>query len=251
MGSKERRARDRAELAAKMERALAPHITSDFDSPQPAVLAAGSGEQIVFAEFIARYADNSAVLMHTRFRSAAGQQVDVCLFGSLDNVREFQHSDAVDAGWTSSASHAVMKMLQQRAYMESGWWDDREDCALEALNICLHQGNTGRHEEHEQAVTRGYTLGHAEDHCQWLAEIFVDVTVDLDPFDTEWYRGAQRILVGAPLWVRARHATRYRDPNRVLPRGAGTPRTNPESTLFAIPDDTGETPPRDPRIEPR
>lgn len=251
LGSKERRTRDRAAVAAKVERALAPHTTMDFDSESPTALASGSGGRMVFAEFIAPYADNPAVVMHTRVHSASGRQVDVCLFGSLDNVREYQRTDAIAAGWSSSSAHAVMKMLQARAYIESGWWDNPRQCALEALKICLHQGITGHHRQHEQAVTRGYTLGHAEDHCQWLAEVFLDIAVDLDPRDARYYQGAQRILIGAPLWVRARQVTRYRDRDRVPSRDSAIQPVDgaPASTLAL--NDTGETRPRDPRSERR
>jgi hypothetical protein len=247
LGSKERRTRNRAAVAAKVERALAPHTTTDFDSESPAALASGSGDRMVFAEFIAPYADNPAVVMHTRLHSAGGRQVDVCLFGSLDNVREYQRTDAVAAGWSSSSAHAVMKMLQARAYIESGWWDNPRQCALEALKICLHQGITGHHRQHEEAVTRGYTFGHADDHCQWLAEVFLDITVDLDPRDARYYQGAQRILIGAPLWVRARQVTRYRDRDRVPPRGAGRTQAEPAPGSVIVSGDTGEIPPRDPR----
>jgi hypothetical protein len=100
---------------------------------------------------------------------------------------------------------------------------------------------TGHHRHHEQAVTRGYTLGQADDHCQWLAEVFLDITVELDSRDARYYQGAQRILIGAPLWVRARQVTRYRGRDRVPSRDSA--RVDPAPA----PDDTRETRPRDPR----
>jgi len=79
---------------------------------------------------------------------------------------------------------------------------------------------TGTWDEHEDKPwTRGFTLGHAtESEC---AQIYSDVVLDKDRWTFDRDGGTSpdvdRILIGAPLWVRtpgAHAVTRYRDLRR-------------------------------------
>jgi hypothetical protein len=84
-------------------------------------------------------------------------------------------------------------------------WDDDQSRAVEALKIAMGQGITIHEKQHKnQPWTRGFTIGCAED-ATWFAEIYVDVELDKDrwKFDkNELEYGAERILIGAPLWIR-------------------------------------------------
>ncbi|MFJ1931563.1 hypothetical protein ACIPLC_15180 [Kitasatospora sp. NPDC086801] len=55
----------------------------------------------------------------------------------------------------------------------------------------------------EEPWTRPWALGHATD-VEWLAVIYSDVTLDPERWDFNGtnLEGTQRIIVGAPLWVR-------------------------------------------------
>jgi hypothetical protein len=60
-------------------------------------------------------------------------------------------------------------------------------------------------EQNGRSSSRGFTIGSADD-SEWLAEIYVDVELTKDRwlFDPkEPVYGADRILIGAPLWIRS------------------------------------------------
>ncbi|GAA0553579.1 hypothetical protein [Actinomadura livida] len=198
----EKKQRNLRRAAAVIEKALGDQAVSTFADPPPALFAKGVG-QVSFAKFVGGPASDKAALLHTRTRSTSGQRVELCLFGSLDNTAGFRTSDALDTGWSSSASQAIEELLQSHGRQNSSQWDDEESRAVEALKIALNQGITGGIAEHENRPwTRGYTLGHAR-NCEWLAEIYTDVILDGHRWDFRGsLAGAERIMVGVPLWVR-------------------------------------------------
>ena len=125
------------------------------------------------------------------------------MFGSMDNLREFRRSDALDVGWTSSAWYAISELLETRGIRNTSPWDDSQSLSVEALKIALDQGMTSIGAHAERPWTRGFTLGHASD-CEWLAVIYLDAVLDPDRwnFKGDSCDGASRILVGAPVWIR-------------------------------------------------
>lgn len=144
-------------------------------------------------------------MFHIRTTSSAGQQIDLVLFGSMDNFpgRVLRPADAVEAGWSSSAWYAIAELLESRGTRNTSQWDDPELLSLEALNIALNQGSIGTEQDHEDRPwTRGYTLAHTDD-SEWFAQVYTDVllTERRRPLSGNM-RGAQRIIVGAPVWVR-------------------------------------------------
>jgi hypothetical protein len=210
VGGVEQRSRSRLEVARKVEKGVGRQVVDDFDRVRPPVgLACGTGT-VEFAEFIAPYAKTPPILMHARVETPAGRRVDLCLFGSMDNMTGFQRRDAVQEGWTSSAMNAIMELLDSRGRRNTSQWDDQSR-AVEALKIALSQGRTSRGGKAPQPPSkRGYALGQGTG-CEWLAEIYSDVELDPERWDrTGWLDGAERIMVGAPLWVRTRTITRYR-----------------------------------------
>ncbi|MGA5431946.1 hypothetical protein ACPCIZ_04340 [Streptomyces cellulosae] len=199
----------RREKARKIEKGIGAEAVTTFDSPPPARFAKGVG-QVHIARFTGGPERDKGAMFHTRTTSGSGQQVDLVLFGSMDNFpgRTLRPSDAPEAGWFSSAWYAIAELVESRGTRNTSQWDDPESLSVEALNIALNQGNTGDPADHEgRPWTRGYTLAHA-DNSEWFAQIYTDVVLT----EGRWrlsgnMAGAQRILVGAPVWVRTASPT--------------------------------------------
>ncbi|MFF5018988.1 hypothetical protein [Streptomyces sp. NPDC001165] len=204
LGGRERRTRNRLAEARSLERGLGRAAVDDFDTVPAAAFVKGVGTVSFsrFSEF--RYAGNDAVLLHVQSRSAGGRRVDLCLFGSMDNVRGMGPYDGFEQGWTSSAAPAIAELLASRGRENTSQWDDEQSRAVEALNIALNQGETGTHAEHAgRPETRGFTIGHTGD-SQFFAEVYTDVLLDPQRWNLDGQlAGAERIIVGRPLWVRS------------------------------------------------
>lgn len=198
------RARNRLRIAQRLLRKLGPLAASTFDGPPSVPYAQGTGH-VEFAEFVGNYAANEAVLCHIRTRCAEGRPVDVVLFGSMEHVEGFRPGDALDAGWVSSAAPAIEELLRSRGTENTWQWDDDQSRAVEALKIAVQQGQRPGQEHESQPWTRGYTLGH-DRQAHWCAEIYADVVLDDARWNLDGELGmadAHRIVIGAPLWVRA------------------------------------------------
>lgn len=208
----------RAKVAGRLERALAGAVVDDLALAElgTARFVRGAGT-LVAAEFVGTPARVAATILHTRIQSPNSGRVDVCLFGSMDNLAGFQQADAVPAGWSSSAWYAIEELLASRGKKNTSQWDDEQSRSFEALKIALNQGARGRESEHAgRPHTRGYTLGHTGP-AQWLAEIYTDVVLDPDRWTLDGvFEGTERIMIGAPVWVRARQVTRYRGRRRLF-----------------------------------
>lgn len=195
----------RNEVTRKLETAIGLNAVEDLVTPPPVRFAKGTGH-IEFARFISSFAGNDGAVMHTQTRNSQGQRADICMFGSMDNFSGyFQRADYSPAGWTSSAWYAIDELLCSRGQQNTSQWDDEESRAVEALKIATGQGITGHIRDHkDRPWTRGFTIGSAED-TEWFAEIYVDVELTKDRW--RFYReepeyGAERILIGAPIWIR-------------------------------------------------
>lgn len=209
--AQEARTLRRAEIAHRIETAIGVHAVEDFVTPPPVRFAKGTG-QISFAQFAGVSAVNKGVVVHTSTKSSAGTHVEVCLFGSLENMAGYVGArDKPGEGWVSSAAPAIDLFLMSRGGVNTSQWDDPESLAVEALKIAQDQGITGLQEEHkDRGWTRGFTLSHA-DESEWFAEIYSDVVLDKTRWNLD--REVDRILIGAPLWVRTptpQAVTRYR-----------------------------------------
>jgi hypothetical protein len=198
----------RRAIAEKILKALPAEVT--FDSAPPVPFARGVG-RVELARYTVGPLRDKGVLLHVRTASTSGQRVDLCLFGSMDNLAGFRAADAPETGWSSSAWQAVTELLESRGTRNTSQWDDPESLASEVLNIALHHGK--RRGSTDEPWTRGLTLGHVP-HGEWAAEIYTDVVLDPDRWHfhpSDGRHGAERILVGAPLWVRtADHKTTVR-----------------------------------------
>ncbi|MFE7789462.1 hypothetical protein [Streptomyces sp. NPDC057460] len=204
VGNRDRADLTRRERALKIEKAIGAQAVSNFDLPPRARFAKGVG-RVNIARFVGGPERDKGAMIHIRTISSRRQRVDLVLFGSMDNFpgRTLRSADAPEAGWYSSAWHAIAELVDSRGTRNTSQWDDPESLSVEVLNLALHQGSTGTEGDHAgRPWTRGYTLAHADD-SEWFAQIYTDVVLT----EGRWNHrgdmsGAQRILVGAPLWLR-------------------------------------------------
>jgi hypothetical protein len=221
--AQEARVFDRARIADKIERAIGARVVHDFVTPPPVEFAKGVGH-VEFAQLAGVSGKRDGVVLYTTVHSSNGSRVDVCLFGSLENTADYVGgSDQPPAGWSSSAARAVDAYIKSQGKINESQRDDAEAIAVEALKIATSQGETGSWQEHEgKPWTRGWTLGNAAD-AEWFAHIYSDVALTKDRWDfrsdDSISTDTERILVGAPLWVRTpgpQAVTRYRDLRRAV-----------------------------------
>ncbi|GAA0348160.1 hypothetical protein GCM10009540_80660 [Streptomyces turgidiscabies] len=216
---------NRQKIARKLLKAVGAQATVTFGEPPPVHFAQGV-DQVNIAWYGEGPERDKGTLLHVRTHSTAGEQVDLVLFGSMDNLADFRRSEVLEAGWSSSAWTAVYELLQTRGTRNSSQWDDPESLAVEVLKIALAQGDRPGMDHANRPWTRGYTLGHAP-QCEWFAEIFTDVVLAPARWNFQAddpLNGASRILVGAPVWVRTaspRSVVRY---SRLRQNASGSPR---------------------------
>ncbi len=190
----------RNEVARKIEEAVGLHAVEDFVTPPPVSFAKGSGH-LEIARTTVRYSSNDGIVVHFSVKSSTGSRVEVCLFGSMDNTpTNISAAPSNEAGWTSSAWYAIEELLTSRGTKNTSQWDDDEQIAVKAMQIALHQGETGHTKSHKgKPWTRGFTIGGADD-VEWFAVIYKDVELTQDRWHLD--DDVDRILVGAPLWIR-------------------------------------------------
>ena len=201
VGNSDRQTRDRLEETRRIDRKVGVVAAKAIDTPPPALYVKTVG-RVNFAEFQGSYAQNNGALIHLQTHSDAGQRVDLCLFGSMDNVRGYGVLDHFSDGWFSSAWYAIEELLNSRGRRNTSQWDDEESRSIEALKIALGHG-TSPDTRAGRPETRAFTIGHAED-CELMAEVYTDVVLPPSRGDFLYGQlaGAQRIIVGRPLWVR-------------------------------------------------
>lgn len=201
VSSPERATRDRLQEARRVEAALGATAVTDFDTPPQAGFVKGVG-RVSFAEFSG--SGLREVIMHVQTHSPRGRRMDICLFGSKDNLHNFEAHDNFRDGWTSSAWAAIEELLESKGTRNTSQWDDEQLRAVEVLKVALRQGETPAGAEHAgRPETRGFTMGHAGE-CEFVAEVYTDVLLDPQRgwnLDGEMV-GAERIVVGRPLWIR-------------------------------------------------
>lgn len=132
------------------------------------------------------------------------EDVGTFVYWSDRTVRAVAEENGFEQGWTSSAAPAIGGLLASRGRENTSQWDDEPFRAVEALNIALHQGATGTDAEHTgRPETRGFTVGHTGD-SRFFAEVYTDVVLDPQRWNLDGeLAGAERIIVGRPLWVRS------------------------------------------------
>jgi hypothetical protein len=208
----------RNEVARMIETAIGLHAVEDFVTPPPVSFAKGVGHMEI-ARTTVRYASaNDGVVIHFTVKSSDGARVEMCLFGSIDNTPHYiSAAPSNKSGWTSSAWYAIEELLLSHGTKNTSQWDDDEKIAVEALGIALHQGETGHTKVHKgKPWTRGFTIGSADD-VEWFAVIYKDVELTKNRWRLD--HDVDRILIGAPLWIRTAH----RQPIMLYHKASRTP----------------------------
>lgn len=77
---------------------------------------------------------------------------------------------------------------------------DWEDLAREAVRVAVFQGNKGPFVDASKGYNRSFTYGETNGFAEWCVEIYADVSFADTNVKSE--EGFDRVIVGAPLWVR-------------------------------------------------
>lgn len=199
-GEFDQRPPTRKERAARIEAALGEELVRSFNTPD-CRFAAGSGS-IIFSQF-ENVPENDRTVIFSKVQGADGSLIGIALFGSMSNYIEFlQNAQApLQHGWTSSAAPSVFRFLQNRQSGTS-WDNSPEYLAREAIKIADGQGIAGDANRPAtwSPTNRGFTFGDVQNDAEWAAEIYLDYhfTAEQRPIEGEY----DRVLIGAPLWVR-------------------------------------------------
>ncbi len=188
----------RNEIIRRIEEAIGEFAVGDFVTPPQVRFAKGIG-RILFSQFVGISTINEGIVAHTSVCSSNGCRVEVCMFGSMENMADYVGAhDPTTGGWVSSAAPAIFAFLENRGASNRSQWDDPESIAVEALKIATKQGVVPDSED-GNPWTRGFTLSHTDD-SEWFAEIYADVELDKSRWDLD--EAVDRIMIGAPLWIR-------------------------------------------------
>jgi hypothetical protein len=199
-----RRSTSRPGVADKVERHLGGVTVTDFVTPPPVRFAKGCGT-ITFGEFVNFGKKENIVSIFTEVVSSRSDRVGVCMFGSRENLAEMiASSPTTDTGWSSSAAPEVLEFIKSRGARIHPIYDSHT-LAREAVNLVCHQGGA-----FDESCHRGFTYGHVSDVGEWMLEVYLDVEFREDRTDSGC--AYDRVIIGAPLWIRtpsARALTLY------------------------------------------
>ncbi|GAA4599824.1 hypothetical protein BJY16_003216 [Actinoplanes octamycinicus] len=187
----------REQIAAAIEHYLGGVTVSDFVTPPSVRFARGTGS-ITFSEVVDWSAkEDHTIGIFTEATSSTGIRVAMCMFGSRDNLADMLPTTSEREGWSSSAAPSIVNFIRSRCTAPDRHWDEVE-LAEEAVNMLLHQGEPG---PSDQPQMRGFTLGHISDFGEWMMEVYFDVDFTGELLDYV-AGGYDRVLLGAPLWIR-------------------------------------------------
>jgi hypothetical protein len=197
--TKDRTAVQRYEIALRMERKIGQLAVEDFVTPPPVAFAKGCGA-VTFATYrrwrSKKKKGDKAVMIHTRTMSSDGCRVEVILFASIENCAGYLSASTAEAPfWSSSSTGAIEEFILHRGTQKAPIYDDDESIAVEILRVINNEN-----------MTRKYVFNRMA-QAEWFAEIYHDVELDKDRWnfrhgDTDVPEPVDRIVIGAPLWVR-------------------------------------------------
>jgi hypothetical protein len=195
--SGERRNLSRHAIAVRMEESIGIHAVSDFVTPPKVAFAKGCGD-VTFASYTAWYGrpKKKAALLHTRTVSSDGSLVDVTLFGSMENCADYLADSKPEAPtWSSSSTRDIERFIASQGTRNDSQYDDDESIAVEIVRTINTQGMANK-----------YVFEHAKS-VEWFAQIYHDVQLTRDrwqfsPGSADMPEPTDRIVIGAPLWVR-------------------------------------------------
>src|SRR6266498_2986712 len=175
----------RHEVALRMERAIGQIAVEDFVTPPPAAFAKGCST-LTFAAY------TRSVLL----KSTNGCWVEICLFASLENFAGYLAGSAAEAPmWSASSAAIIEEFVAHRGKKKAKVYDDDESIAVEILRTINNQGMADSHVFRRVPST------------EWFAEIYLDVELSKDRWHFQWATDlpepVDRIVIGAPLWIRS------------------------------------------------
>lgn len=200
--AQERGAVQRSEMSERIERAIGQLAVEDFVTPPPTAFAKGCGE--VTVAVYERWSGpkknkRKAVIVHTRTKASNGCRVELCLFGSIENCDGYlAESEAKTPMWRSSSTWAIEEFIDNLGRKPAPIYDDDESIAVEILRTINDEGMTSRH------------VGQRISRAEWFVEVYKDVELDKNRWTffrnfkpaTDIPQPVDRIVIGAPLWVR-------------------------------------------------
>jgi hypothetical protein len=192
------RAAKRNEMAIKMESSIGQLAVEDFVTPPPASFAKGRGPVTIAAYtrwWPRTKTERKGIIIHTRVTSSTGTRVEICLFGSVDNCPDYLSGSGIEAPiWSSSSTWAIEEFIANRGTQPAPIYDDGESIAVEIVRVFNNEGMNGE-----------YAFRHLS-NAEWLAEVYHDVELDKERWHQhiagDWPQPVDRIVIGAPLWVR-------------------------------------------------
>lgn len=189
----------RYEVAHKIEQSIGQLAVEDFVTPPPAHFAKGCGP-VTIAAYTRWYprskSERKGIIIHARTVSSDGCRVEVCLFGSTENCADYLSGSGITAPvWSSSSTWAIEEFIANEGSTPAPIYDDDESIAVEIIRVFNNEGMNG-----EYVFKR---IPSAE----WFAEVYHDVELDKERWDqrpsSDWPQPVDRIVIGAPLWVRS------------------------------------------------
>ena len=197
--TEEHTALQRHEVSIRVERAIGQLAVQDFVTPPRAAFVKGHGP-VTFAAYTRWDPDSDgqtkAVIIHTRTVSSNGCRVEICLFGSIENCADYLPGPGADAPmWSSSSTWAIEEFIANRGAVKAQIYDDDESIAVEVVRVFNNEGMTGKYVFKRIAS------------AEWFAEVYHDVELGKERWDQrpsrDWPHPVDRIVIGAPLWVRS------------------------------------------------
>jgi hypothetical protein len=196
--TEELRALPRHEMALRIEHAVGQLAVKDFVTPATERFAKGVG-RVTFAAYTRwRFVDpdepgEKAVILHTRVKSSDGSRTEVCLFRSIDNCIGLTSEPSAPI-WQSSSTWCIEEFIKHMGVKSAPVYDDDESIAVEILRVLNNEGMTDHY------------VFTAPSSSEWFAQVYKDVVLDKKRWDLrpspDLPRAFDRIVIGAPLWVR-------------------------------------------------
>jgi hypothetical protein len=199
--AEEHRAEQRHEVALRVERAIGQIAVEDFVTPPPVAFVKGCSD-VTFAAYTRWYgekkkkAKRKAVIIHTRTKSSNGCHVEICFFASIENCAGYLSGSKAEAPmWSSSSTEIIEEFIANQGKRKAELYDDDESIAVEILRTINNQGMADKYVFKRIAS------------AEWFAEVYHDVELDKERWDlrpgSDLPEPVDRIVIGAPLWVRS------------------------------------------------
>jgi hypothetical protein len=197
--TEELRGLSRHEMALRIEAAIGQPAVEDFVTPPPSNFAKGVS-RVTFAAYTRwNFVDpdergEKAAILHTRVRASDGSRVEICLFGSIDN-RVGRNTEPSAPIWQASSTWAIEEFIMNMGLKPAPIYDDDQSIAVEIVRVLNLEGMTSKY------------VFTAPASSEWFAQVYKDVVLDKSRWDlrpgSDWPEPVDRIIVGAPLWVRS------------------------------------------------